>query len=171
MKLLLLAGANVHAVNRGGKRPLHIAAEKNHTAVAILLLLSGADVLVEDRYKITPFSYSTQRRWGSIMLLCLSMMEVSIAEGLRVKYFSQMTDWIFFEDAELDVLFNVLIENVLNEIESSNERHNLTIKNNLLNGLIRELKALEIYLTNEKDHEAEVSLKKIQQALQRLNGQ
>ena len=53
-RLLLLAGADVHAVNSYGESPLHYAVWRNYQKVVALLLAAGADPRVRNGDGQTP---------------------------------------------------------------------------------------------------------------------
>ena len=53
---LIYAGANVNVVDRYGETPLHLAVEKNNTAIIKLLVDAGADEKIRNMYGRTPFA-------------------------------------------------------------------------------------------------------------------
>jgi len=54
---LILAGANIHAIDTTGSTPLHLAARIGNTKIATLLLEKGASVSTTDDAGLTPLYY------------------------------------------------------------------------------------------------------------------
>ena len=65
MKVLLAAGANVHARDHRGRTPLMIAAAESSRETVKLLLNAGADVNARDAEGNTAFIYAAGGRFGS----------------------------------------------------------------------------------------------------------
>ena len=69
VRLLLDAGANVHAVSQNSmaNTPLHAATAGRHADVALLLLERGADALVLDAGGYTPLQIAVQNQLDSVI--------------------------------------------------------------------------------------------------------
>ena len=63
-ELLLIAGADVHAVDKHGHQALHYACGHHHGDLAIVkaLVMAGASVLSRNNYGSVPLSFSIQQR-------------------------------------------------------------------------------------------------------------
>jgi ankyrin repeat protein len=68
-RILLDAGADVHAVSRNGltNTPLHAATAGKHSDVALLLLTRGASVDVADAGGYTPLQIATQNQLTAVV--------------------------------------------------------------------------------------------------------
>ena len=74
VKLLLDAGANIHATNKNGWTPLHYAASEGHTAIATLLVDKGADVNVIDNLTgSTPLHFASRGGYIAIATLLVEI--------------------------------------------------------------------------------------------------
>ena len=61
-RLLQHGGADIHAVDRGGRTPLHYAAKRGRDDLVRLLINKGADIHVQDNYGYTPLQLASPRR-------------------------------------------------------------------------------------------------------------
>ena len=60
--LLQHGGADIHAVDRGGRTPLHYAAKRGKEDLVRLLINKGADIHLQDNYGYTPLRLASPRR-------------------------------------------------------------------------------------------------------------
>eukprot|EP00961_Rhodomonas_salina_P236509 3196400-Rhodomonas_salina.1 len=70
-RVLLEAGADKEAKNKGGQTPLHLAAKKNHVQVARVLLGAGADKEAKDVNMRTPLHSATDKNSAKVAGLLL----------------------------------------------------------------------------------------------------
>ena len=67
IKLLLAAGASVHATDLGGLTPLHIACEKGRPDAAVCLLEHGADLLCTDSIGRTAMDWAQDKGHSNVV--------------------------------------------------------------------------------------------------------
>ncbi|KAG7287290.1 hypothetical protein NEMBOFW57_006798 [Staphylotrichum longicolle] len=84
VKLLIAAGADLHAEDAGGYHPIHRAAEHNHAGVVAALLGAGVDPLTEMTYKERGLSWGGDRKVWKFTPLRIACREghVAVVEAL-----------------------------------------------------------------------------------------
>jgi ankyrin repeat protein len=82
VKLVLAHGANINAVNSGGRTALHIATLSDNWDIVKLLLESGAQANIADNVKTTPLHIAAQRNnYGIVQLLLDHGAQVSLTDS------------------------------------------------------------------------------------------
>ena len=70
-RLIRAGGANVHAINKDGESPLHLAAYGGYLNIVELLLDSKANVHATNGYQETPLFYAARRGYGAVTRLLM----------------------------------------------------------------------------------------------------
>lgn len=82
MNLLLNNGADINAVNKAGRTPLHAAAEHNSPQMALFLLMRGADANIKDKIGQTPMDLAMSHGYKDFEDILKSKSSLIEAAGL-----------------------------------------------------------------------------------------